>query len=1152
MKFVASQSTCLKRMYLLILVVSLIPLHAAAQMDQGSIVGSIRDATGAVIPGATVHLQNPSTAFVLDRTSAADGSYVFTPIKIGTYTVTVTAAGFASATVNNIVVTASSRVEVPFSMQTGSVTATVNVTSAPPALQTEDSSTGATVSAVAIVQTPLLNRNPMFIAQLTPGVNPATSGSRGATTGDFSANGQRPEQNNYILDGVDNNSPLVDIANFSSYVIKPLPDGLAEFKIQTSNYSAEFGHGAGAIVNQSIKSGTNQFHGSLWEFWRNDILNATDRFATFKPKYRQNQFGATIGGPFIPNKLFFFGDVEANRILFGLNSLYTVPTLKMRTGDFTELLNPSLTANNTRTLYVPGSAGTVLQQCNGIQNVICPANVNTIAANILAHLPAPNTGVPGQTYNNYRFQGAGGDDTVQYDGRLDWNINTSDQAFARYSVSNELVNFDTPFGILDGYIAGQTIKGRNFTASETHFFSPTLDNELRFGYNWLNAAASQYGANIDVSAELGLGGVPYAKGQGGTPSFGMSNVSSFGSSGSTPTDEFANVIQLLDNMTKVKGKHTIRFGINFQRIRVQTLQPPTGRGRYTYTGAFTQIPGHSSNTGFDVADLIQDQMASANITSTVTVHNQRWYRSGYVQDDWRISPKLTLNLGLRYEYFQPLEELNDNQANFVANWANNTATFYLANSKTNQILPAPLLASFAANHVTVAYTGNRSLIDAQKSDFSPRVGFAYQINSGLVVHGGFGMFYGGLEGVGFSPNLGLNLPFSGSASATSGACVPGSCPNDGITLETGFTTQINEGLANSASLPVFHMYPASIRTPVTESFNLSVQKNLGHDTVATLAYVGALGRHLTSLPGANYPDHPLAPGANVQVNRPFNAFGAGTEVAYGGVSSYNGGQAILERRLSHGLYFLSSYVFSKDLGDASSPLNNAQKQTRNYTQLGLGYDYGPSYNDTRHRFVFNAQYELPFGKGRRFLNDSTPMDIIAGGWNMTLVFRTQTGQPIVMNPNNNPTNGGGTGADAVRISDPFSTTGTNPGTGVICATKVRTISSWFNPCSYTNPPVATGPNDIASYGPPGAQMVYGPGYNRIDMSLSKDFHLYREWALRFRADLFNAFNTPSLGQPGNTIGSGFGVITSSRFGGSGLAAESPDARVAQLSARLSF
>ncbi|RXH54374.1 TonB-dependent receptor [Granulicella sibirica] len=1132
--------------------------QAFAQMDQGSIVGTVIDPTGAIVPGAHVKLTNEQNGFALERVADDSGSYVFTPIKIGTYTLTVSASGFRTFEQKSVNVTAGARIEVPLTLSIASSDQTIEVSAAPPALQTQEASTGATVSAEAIVQTPLLNRNPIFVAQLTPGVVPAEQGSRGANKGDFSANGQRSQQNNYILDGVDNNAVLVDIPNGASYVIKPVPDALAEFKVQTSNYNAELGRAAGAVVNMSIKSGTNQIHGSMWEYWRNDILNARDYFQTTVPKYRQNQFGGTLGGPILKNKLFVFGDVEANRIIFGQTSVNSVPTALMRTGDFSELLSPSLTGNNVRTLYQPGSAGTVLQQCNGRQNVFCQNQLSSVSENVLNALPAPNYGVAGQTYNNYLFQSSASDNTVQYDGRVDWNVSDHDQVFSRYSVFNEAQTFPQPFGILDGGGFGSdgsiSNKGRNFTASETHFFSPTLSNELRFGYNWINAKYQQAYANTDVSSQLGIGGIPFSAGNGGTPNFSISGLTSFGSPEYVPTDEYENVAQLLDNVSKVIGKHTLKVGVNFQRIRVQTLQPTASRGGFNYTGKYTQIPGESSTTGFGAADMITDQMESASISNSSTVRNQRWYRSAYVQDDWQPMPKLTLNLGLRWEYFQPVEELNSRQANFLVDFANNSAQFLLPNGAKQYTLPTALLTELAANNVPVVYTSNNSLANAQKVNFSPRFGFSYEVGPKTVVRGGFGIFFGGIEAVGFFPNLGANAPFLFTSNLPSGACTTAGCPTDGVTLENGFNQAIAVGLSNYVSTPDFRMYPKNIQTPYTEAMNLSLQQQITPNTTVTLAYVGDLGRHLTSNPKANQITTLLTPGANVQAARPFNQFGASSLESYSAVSNYNGVQATMEHRAGRGLYMLATYTFAKNLDDAFLPLGASGQSGsgyRNWRQLGYGYDYGPSFADTRHRAVVNLQYDLPFGMGRQYMNKSHVADAFIGGWSLTTLFRVQSGQPQIVQPNNDPTNGAAQ-AQAIRVGDARSTNLANPGTGVTCATKTGTVATWFNPCAFTNPPVATSATDIAAYGGYGRDAVYGPGYNRVDLSLSKKFTLYRETSLDIRGDLFNALNTPAYGQPNATIGSGFGQITSTRFGGSGTGAETPDARVAQLSARFHF
>lgn len=1129
-----------------------------AQMDQGTILGTVVDSTGAAVPNAKIKLVNTQNGFTLERTADESGAYTFTPLKIGIYSLTASAEGFRSFEQQGVNVTAGSRTDVPLTLGIASTSQTVEVSAAPPLLQTQEGSTGATVSAAAIQSTPLLNRNPIFVAQLTPGVVPAEQGSRGANKGDFSANGQRSQQNNYILDGVDNNAVLVDIPNGASYVIKPVPDALSEFKVQTSNYNAEFGRGAGAVVNMSIKSGTNGFHGSLWEYWRNDMLNARDYFQTVKPKYRQNQFGATLGGPFIKDKLFFFGDVEANRIIFGQTSINTVPTMLMRQGDFSELLSPTLTNNNVRRLYAPGTAGATVQQCNGRENVLCSGQINSVAQTVLNALPTPNLGTTGQTYNNYRFQGSASDNTVQYDGRLDWNASASDQAFVRYSVFNQTQKFPNPMGILDGsgFGSGGDIqdKARNFTFSENHFFSPSLSNEFRFGYNWINARYTQSYAGTDLSSQLGLGGIPYSSGNGGTPHFNVSGITSFGSPEYVPTDEYENVAQLLDNVTKTIHHHTLKVGVNFQRIRVQTLQPSTARGTYNFTGKYTQIPGSSSSTGFGVADMMTDEMESASLANISTVRNQRWYRSAYFQDDWQALPKLTLNLGIRWEYFQPVEELNGRQANFLVDFDNNTAQFLLPNQARQYTLPTALLTELAANNVPVVYTSNKSLANAQNLNFSPRFGFSYAANDKTAIRGGFGIFFGGIESVGFYPNLGANAPFLFTSNITSGSCTTQSCVTNGVSLDTGFNTAIAEGLSNYVQTPDFRMYPKNIQTPYSEVFNLSVQRQITDNTAITLSYVGSVGRHLTSNPKANQITTLLTPGANVQNARPFNQFGSSSLESYSAVSNYHGGQVTVEHRASNGLYFLATYTFAKNLDDAFLPLGaNGQSGSgyRNWRQLGYGYDYGPAYADTRHRAVVNVQYDLPFGLGRKHMNQSHALDAVLGGWSVTTLFRVQTGQPQVVQPNNDPTNGAGQ-AQGIRIGDVNATNLPNPGTGVTCATSTRTVANWFNPCAFTNPPVATGPNDISAYGGYGRSAVYGPGYNRVDLSVFKKFTLYHEMSLDLRGDLFNALNTPAYGQPNVTIGSSFGQITSTRFGGSGTAAETPDARVAQISARFHF
>jgi len=1165
---------------------------ARAQVDQGSISGTIRDASGAAVPGAKVTLVNGATGFTITVTTDASGNYTASPLKLGTYTVKGEANGFAPTTQNNVQVNVASTTTADLQVGIEGSQTNVTVTTAPPALQTEEASTGQVVSSTVINQTPLNGRNFTFIAQLSAGIEPAEQGARGANKGDFSANGQRSEQNNFILDGVDNNANLVDFLNGASFVIKPPPDALQEFKVQTGDYTAELGHSAGAVLNVATKSGGNSFHGDFWEYFRNDVLNVRDYFQNVVPKYRQNQFGATFGGPLIKNKLFFFGDGEANRIIFGQTGIFTVPTPLERTGNFTELLNATANGRGQAiTLYQPGGPtrdanGNVVASnylaSNGQRNVINPAAINPVGRALLNAYPLPNRGAAGNTVNNYTFQGNASDNTTQYDGRLDYNADQKDQLFARYSYTNEPVTLTAPLGILDGGGFGGSgntvVEGRNFTFSYTHSFTPSLINEFRVGYNWIAAAYTPPNAGIPVSPQFGLGGIPFSSGNGGLPNFGFgtNGIATAGSSQYEPTREYENVIQILDNVSKQVGNHAMRFGVNFERIRVQTNQPVDPKGTYTFDGRFSQDPQNTGNTGFGAADLLLNNISSSSIANLFTAHDQRFYDAAYFQDNWKALPNLTINLGLRYEYTQPIRELDGQQANFVPNYAANTGTYLIPTSaRNNPPLTNNFLNALTRDNIAVQYTDNGYLVSPARLNFSPRVGISYQLNPKTVLRSGFGIFYGGLESVGYFPSLSQNFPFQYDSNFPSGnVCVPGNCATNGQSLQTGFSAALNAGLANFVNQPGLRSYQTNTQTPYSEQFNLTVQHSITNSTTVTAAYVGALSRHLQVNPDVNLPGNVVPAGINEQTLRPFRDFGGGSLVAYAGSASYHSAQVTVERQLTNGLSLIGAYTWAHALDDATTLLGGAGQSGngyRNFRLLGYGYDYGDSYIDVRQRFVLNGQYELPFGTGKRYANSNGLLNEVVGGWASSLVFRVQTGQPVVVYANNNP---GGTGTGyAYRLFDPFRPGGTPTSTNSNCATRTRTVASWFNPCAFANPRqiipsvnqqtgqpnvpngnqiLANDPNVLSAYGPPGRTTVFGPGYNRIDISGFKSFPIYRETTLKFRADVFNLFNTPAYGQPGNTTGGGFGQITSERFGGGGTAGESPDSRVAQFSLTYSF
>lgn len=1140
-----------------------------AQVDQGALTGTVLDSTGAAVPGATVTATNVDTGFILTDQTDAKGTYTFSPVKIGKYSVKVSAPGFMTKQQDNIQLHVGERATLDVSLSVGSQESIV-VTTDPPLLQTSDGSTGQVIEAQTIVDTPLNGRNYVFIAQLAAGIAPG-NGSRGSGKGDFSANGMRSEQNNFLLDGVDNNVNVVDFFNGASYSVKPPPEALAEFKVQTGAYSAEYGHSAGAVVNVSVKSGTNSIHGSAWEYIRNDAFDIHE-WSSFGnktvPKYRQNQFGGTLGFPIIKDKLFVFGDVEANRIIFGESGNYTVPTTLMRQGNFSELLNTAKTGNSYPVQLVQPNSGNIATplSCNGQLNVFCPSQLNATALKILNMYPVANQSLNGLISNNFYSNRNAVDNTTQFDVRTDYNATKNDQAFVRLSYSDTPGTRTPPFGdVLDGGGFGDTgtivNQSKAIAASWTHVFNTSLVNEARFGYNYGHFGFTQPNAsNSNVASSLGLGGIPSGTLNGGLPNVSLSGISSFGTPTWTPTDEHQNVYQILDNLTKIVGNHSLRTGINFQRIRFSTLQPIEPRGTYNYTGKFTAAAGSPTTggiayTGSGVADFLTNNMDTAYVTNIATTDNVRWVRAAYFQDDWKVTPRITLNLGLRYEYAQPYLERHDNQAAFVVNTIgpnSGTGTYYIPRSKQNVTLASSFLNTLAANRINIAYTDNRFLIQPQKTNFAPRFGVAFKATEKLVLRAGYGLFYGGLESAGYYPNLGLNYPFefeSGYSSTTLyGNCTVTSCRNNGITLERGFTDAINAGLQNAVTNPSLRGSDGKVRTPYSQQFNLSSEYALTSTLSAGLAYVGSNSRHLIVFPDMNASTTLVGASEDITSFRPFPTIGGTAYSRYAGSSNYNSLQAKLDQRAWKGLSFLASYTWAHALDNAPTPLGSrGDAGFRNPNVIGIGSDYSNSPFDVRHRFALNGSYAIPYGVGRQFGNHPGLMNTIFGGWTNSLTFQAQTGNPFSMNTNVTTQNGGT--AHPIAIRDPFASGG-----GSNCPTQVRTTTHWYNPCSFVNPPVVatgsriTGLAGVPYLGSP-RNSVYGPGYQRINGSLFKNFVLWREGTtLQLRADYFNLLNTPAYGNPDGNIGTSGGQITSARS----LGQFYPDSRFWQFAGKINF
>lgn len=1184
-----SRSFSTAQQLLLLLATVFIPLAASAQMDQGAITGIVTDSTGAVIAGANVALAAADTGLKLQTKSNQSGNYTFSPLKIGNYSVTVSVNGFQTLTRGNLHVNAQQRLEVDLKLTPGEVSDTVTVSTEAPLLQTETSGVGQTVDTQTINNTPLNGRNWVYIAQLTAGSVSASANSgatRGSGTGDFVANGQRAEQNNFILDGVDNNSNLTDFLNGSSFVMRPPPDALSEFSLQTSNFSAEFGHSAGAVMSASIKSGTNQIHGSAWEYLRNTNLDATPWNAQVTPPYHQNQFGATLGLPIWRNKIFYFGDIEVNRIAISNPNITTVPTALMRQGDFSELLNSNLTDSQPVKLYQPNSADPNQPlTCNGRANVFCPGQSNPIAQNILKLYPQPNAN-NGKTYNNYNVNLATHDNTIQWDQRLDWNISATDQTYARFSYAHEQKNNDLPLGpLLDGSgYGGQNDPSlfMNFMLSETHIFSPKLTNEFRFGYNWGRSKFIQAHAyDPGAAASLGLGGVPaLGPGQYGLPYGGVSGINSWGSEGTN--NEGQNVYQILDNVTWNLGNHSLKLGLMLQAVRFSYQFAPASLGLYYYNGSFTGLPGVSF-TGNAVADFLANQMSSSYLANAPNINDAQWNRAGYVQDDWKITRRLTLNLGLRYDYFQPYKENSGQQANFVVNGplglGTGSAVYQYPTKSRNVNLGSNFAALLAKDNVAIQYVNNERLAEGQKTNFAPRVGFAYQAANNTVVRSGFGIFYGGLMSQG-NTNIGANFPFSNQAQFIPSSCLIDNCPSlyaQGINLEQGVAHIVtsNGGLQNYVSYPGFHAIDGHIKTPYTMNHSLSVQQSLSPNLAFTISYVGNVTRHMTLYNNPNTVPGLFRPGTNTQPFNPFPDLGGIGQISYTGVSTYNSLQTKVEKRYSHGLSFLATYTWSHALDDASDAGGNfAAIGSRNQALIPFINEYTNSVFDVRHRFTINGNYEIPVGKGKRYLNNSKLVDETIGNWSTSLTWVAQTGTPYSISPNISTAAGGSARAYIVGNPDAGGGTPNSTNPGITCPAKVHTKANWFNPCALANPlpgeTISDATHPVGSVNPDGVPVLfqgpvrdtataikllgglqdtlYGPGYYGVNMSVFKTFPTWHEQYLQFRADGFNVLNHPTLGAPANSLNNNAGQITGPKF----FQNNTPDARFFQLSLKYAF
>ena len=1079
-----------------------------AQVDTGTVVGTIKDASGAVVPNATATATNLDTGIKTAVKSASDGNYVITPVKIGRYSVSAEAAGFRTEVRQNIVLDVQQTIRLDFSLRVGSVTETANVSGEAPLLDTQDASLGDVVASQQIEQLPLNGRRYTDLATLTAGVTKITEGpvdgssspSNGNAGGSFSVNGTRGDQNNFILDGIDNNSnDNGDISIVSSV------DAVAEFKVQTSNYSAEFGRSGGGAVNATTKSGTNQFHGSAWEFLRNEALDASQYgFGTAQPKapHKQNQFGATLGGPIVKEKVFFFGDYEGTRIHSATTDITTVPTQKETTGDFSDLLDLSTPAGvdglgrpiyngeiyNPATTRTAPDGSTVRDgfgfdvatglPINGQANII-PGGMSPLGLNYAALFPVVTT--PGG--GNYSVNAPGTNRVDQMDVRVDENVSSKMQLFERFSLSQQQ-RFQQPVfsGIADGGSYGtgnRPLTTRGFVLGSTHTISPTLVNSLRVGFN-----RSHYIANIPAYGqhfpppELQFPGVPNNPSVNGLTHFGFSGYHGLGEPLFTPTKSTTQVIQISDTISYARGKHLLKAGPQIRFDQFNLLQIAQPRGNVQFSGQFTAVdPGNQQGSGNAIADMLLGLPISAKISTVSAFHNRQHSYGAFVSDTYKVAANLTLDLGLRYDYATPFYEADNRQSNF--------------DYTTGKIIPAG----------TPGYP--KHLATPDKADFAPRIGLSYSPfpSRPLVVRAGYGRFFIFNEiRTGDPLQLDYNLPFFFEPSFQGDGLNPPLTPSGTpVTLATGFPPLDPTEALSGVTSQDFRLH-----TGVYDEWNLNLEYQLPGNLLITPAYVGTKGTHLQSLVDRNQIPTPQA--TFDQSLRPYPQFGSFTSIVNRGNSTYHAFQLKAEKRTGHGLYFLSSFTFSKSINDQPEICCNAPWPQNSYN---LAAEKGLSDFDNRERWVTSLDYALPAGKGQNFLNHGGPMDLAFGGWHLGGIITFRSGFPFSPETGNgDPTN---TGSQGLLRTDRI-------GSGHVAH---PSPSLWFNINDFPVP--------VGHFGDAGKNILEGPGEKSVDLSARKIFSISERIRLEFRAEFFNAFNHAVFSQPDPFVTDGAGtaaVITS--------------------------
>jgi len=1056
------------RFSLLLLLSSLTTAPLLAQAT-ATITGTVRDSSGAVVPSATIAVNNLSTGAMRSVQANAVGDYLVPNLAIGDYEVDAEASGFKRFVRRPITLNVDQTVRVDATLDAGDVSESVTVMGATPLIESEKSAIAQVIDNKTIVELPLNGRNFIQLGSLIPG---ATGGAPGNSTitsreGGFalSVNGQRAEYNNYLLDGLDNNELDIGLA-----VIIPSIDAIQEFKVQTANYSAEFGRASGAVIQVATRAGTNQFHGTAYDFVRNQIFDATNEFSTEKDPLHRNQFGFSIGGPiWIPkiynghNRTFFFFNSEWLRLRQGVTNGFVVPTLAERNGDFT----------GQPTIYNPLNVVAGARQPFA-SNMIPVGSLNAISLKILAGIPVPNNSDPTR---NYLVRESNPTNSDQQTLRFDQQLTPKDQLFIRLSRSNSAQDtLGMPYnGVsIDNYPRGVVV-------GYTRVFSQRIVNDVRIGAQRYRFNDVPDTLGIDYPTQLGLPTYGASTQYLAYPGIAISNLATVNGQSALPLFRAENTFQYADTATIVAGRHALTIGGDYRAYQFNNYQPQTLAGSYSFTGVFTGKTGSYTNglADFLLGDAVTQSILNGTGYASEYIRNRRF--DLFAQDDFRITEKLTINAGLRYERDGRWTDAYDR-------WA------YFDQNAGQIVYPRTATMSYTTFPYPFRFDDIRDIKRPSNLTFSPRLGFAFRpfANNATMIRAAYGLFQG-QPTVNPVQNAATAPPFFLRQTLTSGSTTP------------QYAFGVFPASSANSLLPTLPSFitidPRYYRNAYIQQWNLGIEKQFFSDFAVKISYVGSKGTHLDMRSEVN-PAYPPAAGA-VQARRRFPAFGAILMSASNAWTNYNALQVSGEKHISHGLEFLASYTYSKSLDSADEWGGLSNENSISQDPYNFRAEYGPSSTDLRHRFTFSAVYLLPSFSHNRLVNE------VAGGWQLSGLLTLQTGFPFTVLVPSDVANIGQytTSERANQIGDPHLAN--------------RSKAEWFNTTAFALPAPYT-------FGSEGRNQLSGPGDKSLDMGLMKFFTLYREDQLQVRAEFFNLPNHPNLGLPNASYGNAaFGTIQSS-------------------------